>query len=161
MKNVYLLIFCIFLNNYFFFVRCCTTCVENDCGVTEGCEYTHDEKVSSEFYQCKFNDGKCINNTVNFDDYTCSSIGDKFSYLDEYMCSHYSGRYQLCVLTDNKKCQLKKCEEFSSNCQKLNYCRLKNRICKVNYCPGFITADECKDLDISKNYKIFCKWQND
>ena len=42
MKNVYLLIFCIFLNNFCPSEEYCDQCDYNDCGKTKDCQYEYD-----------------------------------------------------------------------------------------------------------------------
>ena len=164
MKNFYLLIFCVLLNSLWCQmdgVTDCRICSLNDCG-NSGCEY---EIVISKFIQfCGFDEsfGGCIGQ-VGFDiaNYDCININEKINTKTNTVCSLFSNRERLCVL-NNTKCEYKKCEELSENCNRLNYCIFfeSEKSCKVNDCRGFITEDDCKNIILEDKSELICKWEN-
>ena len=164
MKNFYLLIFCVLLNSLWCQMdggTNCRDCNLNDCG-NPGCEY---EIVISKFIMfCSFVESlNGCNGQVGFDieNYDCMGVNEKINTKTNTVCSLFSNRERLCVL-NNTKCEYKKCEELSENCNRLNYCIFfeSEKSCKVNDCRGFITEDDCKNITLEDKSELICKWEN-
>ena len=103
MKNVYLLIFCIFLNNFCPSEEGCDNCDFNNCGNTTDCQYEYDKSDDDDGFN-KFricyakkevrvlggdeedmknpelieeDSGTCDSYEAYFSSYNCTSIGEK------------------------------------------------------------------------------------
>ena len=83
------------------------------------------------------------------------SMSERFNICTKELCAYFHTKYQLC-LSINNKCQLKKCEELSGDCNKLNYCIQYGNSCKVNDCRGFITQEDCKNIESPEFHN--CRW---
>ena len=164
MKNVYLLILFALLNNFCHCQYKCYVCDGDESSCGDGgerkCQYDDSYTDPNFIYFCKYYPelgGNCIrDNSFLYVAYqNCMSVSNRFNKCTEGLCAYFHTEYQLC-LSINDKCQLKKCEEVSDNCDKLKYCVQYNNSCKVNDCRGFITQEDCKNIESPELH--YCRW---
>ena len=129
MKNVYLLILFALLNNFCHCQYPCTACSGDPiaCGYASSkgrCQYGNDYRDPNYIHLCSYMEinKNCYSSiTLWIPSENCMSISNRFNICTKELCAYYNTKYQLC-LSINNKCQLKKCEELSGDCNKLNYC---------------------------------------
>ena len=159
MKNDYLLIFCIFLNNFCPSEEDCgESCKITDCrGISKQEDCTNVELDDNSKVLCKWENDKCIENP------NCG-----VNNYDLSKCSHYitSGINFICY-SDGEKCaeanscetvQVKNEGELYTICLEFPHCEPGNNSNCINKCNDITNQEKCKYAIKDGETVIKCKW---